>query len=310
MRAAVETEQRMTFRERYDKLLTFKHPDVEEIVDMQVHRPAAAAFAATIYYLPITPNQVTYASLAVGWTGSVFLYDAAFTHYLGSWGYLLAGLFYFASVILDCADGQLARAKGGGTRMGRIVDGLVDAFVVVALYVVLTFDIANRWGAAWGLLAGLAGFNAWAQIVVYDKVKAIYMSRTAPSDADGTESLEEVGAAYEEIKKSGSLGEKIGYFIYYKVLLQVQEKFAPGSAEIDPEKLTPEAIVSFRSTFRDTMRVTTFLGLGTHMMLIYTAIVLATWWPPVLLGMQFAFITTFNLALGAALSGSRKMSRA
>ena len=300
----------MLFRERFDRLLTFKHPDVEEIVDMEFHRPAAAGFAATIYNLPITPNQVTYASLATGWLGSVFLYDAAFLNHFGSWGYLCAAVLYLISVILDCADGQLARAKGGGTRMGRIVDGLVDALVVLVLYVILVFDMGKQHGFAWGVATAAAGISAWAQIVVYDKVKAIYMSRTSPSDADGTESLEEVAAAYEQVLATGTTGEKIGYFIYYRVLLQIQERFAPGTARVDPSKLTVKGIGDFRQTFRATMRSVTFLGLGTHMLLIYGAMAVAAFWPPALLVLQVAFLTLFNVVLAFALVGGRRMASA
>lgn len=302
----------MSFIDNYHKLLAFKHPDVEEVIDMQFHRPAAAVFASSIYNFPITPNMVTYASLLVGWFGAYVMHDAAFGGSLrfGPMGYMFAGNLFLFSVILDCADGQIARAKGGGTTLGRIVDGLVDALVVIALYIVMTFDVANRFGVMWGLLTGVAGFCAWAQVVVYDKVKAMYLARTSPSSADGNESMEEVAAQYEEIQKSGSVGEKIGFFIYYKVLLQVQEKFAPGDTKVPDEKLTPEAIAEFRKTFQTPMRIATFLGLGTHMFFIYTAVMVSAVWPFALLGLQITFVTTFNLVLAYTLFVARKMADA
>lgn len=101
--------------------------------------------------LPITPNQVTYGSLVVGLLGSFFLYRAAF---LGgaSWNYAAAGLLLFASVILDCADGQIARAKGGGSRMGRILDGMVDLFVMLPAYAIPGFVLARHSGRIWILI--------------------------------------------------------------------------------------------------------------------------------------------------------------
>ncbi len=299
----------MTFKERYDKLLVFKHPDVEEIIDMFFHRPAAAIFASAIFSTSITPNQITYASLMMGWSGSLVMYDAAISHVVfGDMGYVLAAVLYLFSVILDCADGQIARAKGGGTRMGRIVDGLVDAMVVVSLYVVMVIDLGNRYGSKWAIVTGLAGISMWIQVAVYDKVKAVYMSRTSPSGADGTESMEEVAAAWEEIKEKGSFGEKVGMFIYFKILLQLQNVIAPGSAAVDENRLTEGEIRAFQYKYADVQRITTFLGLGTHMLFIYCAIAMAAFWPPALLGLQFIFLTTFNFLLIYSLLVNRKMT--
>lgn len=299
-----------SFKERYQHLLVFKHRDVEEIIDMSFHRPAAAVFAATIYSLPITPNHVTYMSLVAGWTGSLVMYDAAISNlYFGQFGYILAAILFLTSVILDCADGQIARAKGGGTRMGRIVDGLVDAMVVVSLYVVFVIDVANRFDTFWVGLTIAAGLSMWVQVGIYDKVKSVYMSRTTPSSADGNESMEEVAAAWEEIKARGSVGEKIGMFIYFKVLLQLQSIIAPGSAAIDPKKLTEEEIGTFRAKFSDSLRRSTFLGLGTHMLLIYSAVFFTAFWPAALLILQIIFLTVFNGLLIDALLSNGKMSK-
>ncbi len=299
----------MKFKERYNHLLIFKHPDVEEMIDMFFHRPAAAVFAATIYSLPITPNHVTYLSLVAGWTGSLVMYDVALSnHYFDDFGYILAAILFLVSVVLDCADGQIARAKGGGTRMGRIVDGLVDALVVISLYIVFVIDIANRYGSKWAMITAAAGISMWVQVGIYDKVKAVYMSRTTPSGADGNESMAEVAAAWDEIKLRGTIGEKVGMFIYFKILLQIQYAIAPGTAAVDPETLTQKSIEAFRRKFSSSQRVCTFLGLGTHMLFIYCAVFLAAFWPPILLGLQILFLTVFNLILIYALLINRKMS--
>ena len=36
--------------------------------------------------------------------------------------------------VFDCADGQLARLKKNGTRVGRIIDGLIDYVTAVATF--------------------------------------------------------------------------------------------------------------------------------------------------------------------------------
>ena len=289
---------------RYRQLLVFKSRDVEEPVDMYFHRPLAAAFAALIVRLPITPNQVTYGSLLVGVAGSVFLYRAAF---LGapSWSYAVAGLFLFASVILDCADGQIARAKGGGSRMGRILDGLVDMFVLLPAYLILGFGLVKHLGTIWVVIASFAGITSWARIVIYDKIKSIYLAHTQPSSADGTESEEALEAELTELRAKGPLSAYIGMFIYVRVLMRIENSFAPGSSHV--REYGPEELQAFRERHHVTMRWCSWMGLGTHMLFLYTSVILAAWWYPAMAAVQVVFATVFNVLMITVLVRSRAL---
>ena len=54
---------------------------------------------------------------------------------LGTYQYLVYGaILYFLCNILDCADGQIARLKKNGTKVGRIVDGFIDYIVSTAVF--------------------------------------------------------------------------------------------------------------------------------------------------------------------------------
>lgn len=293
-----------SFFARYRQLLVFKSADVEEPIDIFFHRPVAAAFAALIVGLPITPNQVTYSSLVVGLAGSVFLYRAAFLN-VAPWNYAVAGLLLFAAVIFDCADGQLARAKGGGSRMGRILDGLVDMFVLLPAYVILGFGLVKHRGIIWLFIGSVAGITSWARIVIYDKIKSVYLAHTQPSSADGTESIEALEAELAELKAAGLSFAYVGMFIYVRVLMRIENRFAPGSAHVrDPG---PEGRKVFRARHRATMRWATWLGLGTHMFFLYVSIILAAWWYAAMLVVQVLFATVFNALMIAVLLKSRSL---
>ena len=94
----------------------FKPRDVEEWIDWHLHRRLAAFVVDRLAPTPITPNQVTLASGAVGLLAGGALYLAA----TGSriWG-LVAGATLLFGVVLDCADGQLARIRGEASPLGR-----------------------------------------------------------------------------------------------------------------------------------------------------------------------------------------------
>jgi phosphatidylglycerophosphate synthase len=89
-----------------------------EPINQYFHVPIAARIVAILKNTPITPNQVTYASVIFGIASAI-----AFCQ-LDIWWIIIAGIFLEISLILDCADGQLARAKNCATDFGRLLDGI------------------------------------------------------------------------------------------------------------------------------------------------------------------------------------------
>ena len=76
-----------------------KSADVEDPINVYVHRPLAYAFVWSIFRTRITPNMVTLFAVFVGFiAGCMFLW--------GTPGAMVAGgLCLWASAILDGADG-------------------------------------------------------------------------------------------------------------------------------------------------------------------------------------------------------------
>ncbi len=298
------------FKTRFKKALAFKSVDVEELIDRYFHRPIAAAVAALLIPLPVTPNQVTLTSLISGWLGSFFLYRAFFVDGAGPTSmWLLASLFLFGAVILDCVDGQLARAKGGGSRVGRILDGFVDVLVLFPAYVILGFGIREHFDTFWFGVAAVAGFSTWIHCIVYDKLKNLYLAATKPGagGADGTETLDEVRADLDEARRQGSPLERFLLWVYVGYL-RVQDRFASGSTEKRTSHLDDAAIEAFRDQHRGTMHLASYLGLGTHMFIIYAGVALMALDMSVALAMQVLFATLFNLIMLLSLWRARGFS--
>jgi len=298
-----------TYSERLRQALAFKSLDVEEPIDRYFHRPVAAAVAAALIPTGLGPNHVTLMSLASGWSGAALLYLSFFEGWGGRLGWLAAAFFLFGAVILDCADGQLARAQGGGTRVGRILDGFVDVLVLLPTYVILGFGIRHMYGSGWFAAAAVAGFSTWIHCIIYDKLKNLYLAHTMPQagGGEGTETVEAVRAELDEARAQGRLLERFLLWIYVGYL-QVQERFASGSTEKRSEVNDPAAIERYRSAHRPTMRLASWMGLGTHMFVIYGGIALMALTPEAALGMQVLLATVFNAVMVAVMWRSRGFS--
>lgn len=307
----------MSFQQRYRDALAFKDLDVEEAIDRRFHRPLAAALTAVALSTPVTPNQITLASLLAGWAGSFFLYQAYFGEWLSevfgeTWTrpllLLLAGFCLFASVILDCADGQLARARGGGSRVGRILDGFVDSLVLVPAYVLIGMAVLKVFGLTWFIITAVAGFSTWARTIVYDNIRGRFIAGTSTrADASaGIETREDVLADYHKARESGSLLERFLLRLYLG-FLTVRDRLAPGSGDAEPVVHTHEQTVAYRQQHRRTMHLAALLGLGTHMLLIYTSVAAAAIHPAALIIVQAILAFGFTPLLLLVLLKARTM---
>lgn len=106
-----------------------KAPEVEDPLHRYLNRPLAYAFVWAVYRTRLTPNQVTFAGLVIGIaSGMVFLVGTP-------WAMVAGGLMFWASSILDDADGMLARAKNMFSELGRAFDGSAD--MIVGIFTVI-----------------------------------------------------------------------------------------------------------------------------------------------------------------------------
>ncbi len=150
-----------------------KSREVEDPVNLWVHRPLAYAFCWLIYRTPITPNQVTLLAILLG-------LSAAACWLVGTpvamvWG----GALLWSSAIMDGADGILARAKNMQSAFGRALDGSADMIVGIATLFACVYHLVDKGaGMTMVVLAAFAFLMTIWQFNFYDFYKELHMRQT------------------------------------------------------------------------------------------------------------------------------------
>ena len=166
-------------------LKSLKPLDVEEPVDVWVHRPLAYLLAWAVLPTPLSPNFITCCSIALGTTAGVWMVCEPPSRL---W---VAGLLIFLSAVFDCADGQLARMRKSSSPFGRMLDGLADLAVSVSVVV------GSAW-IVWGKCTPPAwrGFVALGFVIAttvtssfhttaFEHYKNVFVRLTHPTYKDG-----------------------------------------------------------------------------------------------------------------------------
>jgi len=125
-----------------------------------VARPLAAVLLVPLERSPITPNQVTFASLAVFVVAAAILVG-----WPGGAGLLLAAGVVQLSYVLDCVDGQLARLRGTSSPVGAHLDFLMDELKAFLLVAACAVRLWRASGEPQWLLEGLAALVAVATAI-------------------------------------------------------------------------------------------------------------------------------------------------
>jgi phosphatidylglycerophosphate synthase len=156
-----------------------------------ISRPPAAVLVWLLRPTSVTPNQVSFAAIAIAIGGAAILIAWR------TWtGLIIAGVTLQLAYIVDCVDGQLARLKNQTSPVGALLDFMLDevkAFVVLsaaAVRLYLTADGHCQWllgdlGAARWLLFGLAGLFAAATGITL----TTFMRRSEYLEATGAPAL-------------------------------------------------------------------------------------------------------------------------
>jgi phosphatidylglycerophosphate synthase len=220
--------------------LSLKVTEIEEAFDLLIYRPVAFLFVKLVYPTNLTPNQVSAIAMVVGAAGGV-LFGFGYYNYL-----LLGSCLYFVCNVLDCADGQIARLKKTGTKIGRIVDGFIDYVVSSVVYagiacgltrlqlnsdLILSGNIfnLNPYVYIW-MLSLLAGLSSAFQAVMLDFYRNKYLEYAYGK----FNSLEEEIKEFEEEKiRINQPGAERGfldnllitvYLKYTRLQLEIQKK--------------------------------------------------------------------------------------
>jgi len=190
---------------------SLKKIEVEESFDLYFYRPLAFLLVKAIYSTNITPNQLTVISMIFGVLGGI-CYSFG-THKVFMFGAVL----YLLYNVVDCSDGQLARLKKNGTTIGRILDGVADYVVSVALYFGIGFGYANNSSnpfLMW-LLTAAAGISNAIQSGLLDYYRTRYLDYVLNRVSILDEGLKVFEDEFERLKKiKGRYFDKVIIWIY------------------------------------------------------------------------------------------------
>jgi len=235
---------------------SLKPLEVEEPIDVYVHRPLAYILARACYPLPISPNAVTALSIAAG------MASAAVVLMSFAWHMQVAGLLLFSSAVLDCADGQLARMRKTSSVFGRMLDGSADFFTVgsvaPATLLLMCRTLATGLWATVTLVAltVIMVVTTSFHTTMYDHYKNVFLKLTGPH---GETDDYEAAVARRAESRSTSWVVRLCYPIYLFYLKSQRDyvlKFDPyTSARLTLfPSFDPERAAIYRTCAGATMR--------------------------------------------------------
>jgi phosphatidylglycerophosphate synthase len=177
-----------------------KAPELEELFDLVLFRPVAFVLVKLIQPTRITPNHVTMFSLLPGLASGWFFWQGTPEHFL------TGSVFLFATNVLDCVDGMLARIRGTGSLVGYVLDGLVDYLIQIFLIVAVLHGTAVLTGRpdlimAIGIPAGFS-FAWWSAML--DRIRNEWLDRVYGKRRDPAVELIELGKQSAAWKAEGS----------------------------------------------------------------------------------------------------------
>ncbi|MBT5550236.1 MAG: CDP-alcohol phosphatidyltransferase family protein [Nitrospina sp.] len=183
--------------------------DLVEPVNHYIQDPFAKRIVGFLKNTPITPNQVTYFSVLVGFaSGYAFSFASPVSLVLG-------GILLEITLVLDCVDGQLARAKGMASEWGRLIDGIAGYFAYLAVVYGLIIGFPEH-GQVLKIIAGLIIIRA----ISYDYCKQS-LATLILKGYDGME--REIQDTCEKLRT-----QKSSVLVLYFYYLQAQQLFFRG----------------------------------------------------------------------------------
>lgn len=208
---------------------SLKPLDVEEPIDVYVHRPLGFVVAKSLLNAPVSPNFVTLISIVLGLLTFILMVIPG-THHAQS-----AGACLFLSAIFDCADGQLARLRRASSVLGRMLDGVADAVVIGAAVTGGTWFIWIKYqdtpfvASAWMVVVVLTVVTGSFHTSLYDHYKNLYLRLTNATYGEGDD-LDSARTRYEDQKGSAPLYLRLAwpiYLMYLKSQREVVRRFDP-----------------------------------------------------------------------------------
>ncbi len=238
---------------------SLKPLEVEEPIDVFVHRPLGYLVALASFRTPVSPDLITLASIVVGMAAGLCIVWP-FPYHLP-----VAGLLIFASAVLDCADGQLARMRKTSSAFGRMIDGVADLFVTSAVVPATVYLLWQLYDSDPWLAGTVVGLGICTIVTssfhtgMYDHYKNVYLHMTHASYKDGEDY--ETARARWETSSAGQPGWKRIAWRIYLFYIKSQADYVAGFDPYTSVRLgafpphDPERAAIYRKHNEGVMRV-------------------------------------------------------
>jgi phosphatidylglycerophosphate synthase len=241
--------------------------DAQEWWCEQFHRPAGRWLAKWLINTRVTPGQVIFVGGLCGVLAGALLIAGTVNPMLC----VAAGFFLMCASILDCADGDLARARNEQSLLGMIRDGINDNVVGTSVFVGMSYNMVTETGNPWLWLLGIAaGVSTSAHALSFDARRKQYMQilkLVPPAEVYSVSRVEEMRKlARQEGRRADAL-----LLWGYRHLRKTQN--------ITIREIQVRDLHRFWLNNRGRMQAWGPMGSSTHFTLIYVAAFVAPFWP-------------------------------
>ena len=227
----------MSWYSEYKK--TLKIASVEEYIDLFIYRPIAFLLIKSVYRTRITPDHLTITAMLAGITsGVMFSFGTRPTCIAG-------GVLYFLFIVLDCSDGQLARLKGNGSPVGRILDGIADYTAATAVFIGIAFGYSGKAGEPpyMVLLLALSGVSMIIQEMLVDYHRTHFIDILKSRRNTFTELNLEFRQEYLRIKNVKNKWIEKNILYIYLVYSDLQRKLLPRRINTEQPAIPSELYI-------------------------------------------------------------------
>jgi phosphatidylglycerophosphate synthase len=257
--------------------------DIEELADFYVHRPLARLVGGVLLPTPITPDQITILSGVFGVSAGVVLWLGAERPQLR----IAAAVLLFVSVVLDCTDGFVARARKQISRTGVVLDGVADSAVGLTVLLAVTFLAWRQHPSPLTWLLGVAAIaSTEAQCFLFDAAKEHYVTGLGVPYAGSKLLLADHWTEIERARRDRRWADALLLSMFLSYARLVRALGGDSALPIHPRT-------------RRQVRAWALLGLGTHMACLYVAAAVSSVWPDALFACLILFTTAMNVLLFA-----------
>ncbi|WP_375478584.1 CDP-alcohol phosphatidyltransferase family protein [uncultured Jatrophihabitans sp.] len=183
---------RGNYRDSVDALASAQKPSYgAPAYSVFVNRPAGRYLAAGAHQLGLTPNAVTLLSALCSYIAIACL--ALLRPTVGTG--VVVGVLLMLGYALDSADGQLARLRGGGSRLGEWLDHMVDSIKISSLHLAVLITVFRYFGFRPGWLLVPIGYAVVSAVtffgmILIDQLRAgVIAKATRPGDVSQRRAL-------------------------------------------------------------------------------------------------------------------------